>query len=126
MDGRRTRWTPYWSSEAGLTVVELLISLTLISVLVAISGPLFGESFIRSSVAHSADEFASTIRRAQAEAMRGTGLTRLHTDAINGRFWIDADSSWGGGAAPIPIGSVRDVSTNEPGRNRSVRHRCQK
>ena len=94
----------------GFTILELLIGVSIISVLLLVVGPPFHASRGRSAVAHSADEFQSTIRRAHSEAVRGTGLTRLHTDASQGRFWIESDTSWGGGAPPIQIGGVRDVS----------------
>ena len=99
-----------FGSANGFTVAELLIAVVMISVLTTIAWPRLLESRIRTEVRHAGDDFISVLNRARSEALRGTGLTRLHTDSNSGRMFVTSDTSWGGGAPLIPVGLQRDVT----------------
>jgi len=94
----------------GLTLLEVLIAIALLSILLAIGVPSMQAARARGSVRDAADRFVSTYSRARSLAIQGGGIAKLRMDDTTGRFWVEVDTTKGTGGVPRTVGSVTYLS----------------
>lgn len=94
-----------WSD--GLTLVEMLISIVLLSVVFAVATPLVADRSRQSAARAGADEFVFAHAHARATAVKYGRHSELHLEPSTGRFWIAVDTSGTGGRDTV--GFVHDL-----------------
>ena len=113
-DARVTRILPREgrrrSSDAGFSLIELLIVLTMIGALAAIAIPPLARSGQASLPRLAADKFSASHALARATAIRSGVMAELHIDASYGRFWVEVDTTGAGNRDTV--GLVRDVASD--------------
>ncbi len=92
----------------GFTLVEMLIVMTVMGIILAVSLPSFTTGFRQRATKGAVDRLAMTHGLARATAVRFGRVAELHIDAANGRFWVEVDTS--GTGIRDTIGVVNDVS----------------
>lgn len=98
--------------KKGFTVVELLVVLILAGIAIAIISPSLSRAFRRTGVRAAVDEFSSTHSLARSTAVRYGRLAELHIDAVGMAFWVEVDTSSGGGVRDT-IGVVKYLDAND-------------
>ncbi len=91
---------------AGFTLIEMLIVMTVMGVILAVSLPSFVTGFRQRATRGAVDRFAMSHGLARATAVRFGRVAELHIDAANGRFWVEVDTS--GTGVRDTIGVVND------------------
>ncbi|MCU0755725.1 MAG: GspH/FimT family pseudopilin [Xanthomonadales bacterium] len=94
------------TSQRGFTVIELMITVALAAVLLAVALPNFSDALVRSRVAGAADELQSALSLARAEALklklpvtlcaRATGTTCNTGTSWNAGFLLFQDPNGNG------------------------------
>ena len=77
----------------GFTLLEMLIVLTVMGVIIAVSLPSFVTGFRQRATQGAVDRLAMSHGLARATALRFGRVAELHIDAANGRFWVEVDTS---------------------------------
>ena len=112
-DARVTRILPREgrrrSSDAGFSLIELLIVLTMIGALAAIAIPSLARSGQARLPSLALDKFVASHALARATAIRSGVMAELHIDASYGRFWVEVDTTGAGNRDTV--GLVRDVAS---------------
>jgi prepilin-type N-terminal cleavage/methylation domain-containing protein len=91
----------------GFSVLELLLAISLMSVLLSIAVPNTSGRLSQIRTGLASKSFTSAHARAQATAMRFGKRTELHIDTSARRFWIEVQASASG--ASDTIGEVRTL-----------------
>ncbi len=91
---------------AGFTLIEMLIVMTVMGVITAVSLPSFVTAFRQRATRGAVDRLAMSHGLARATAVRFGRVAELHIDAANGRFWVEVDTS--GTGVRDTIGVVND------------------
>ena len=89
----------------GVTVIELVVVMSFVGLMSAMALPSFTRAYNASASRTAADVFVRTNELARATAVRFGRVARLHIDASQSAFWLDADTS-GTGQRAI-VGGVR-------------------
>lgn len=97
----------------GFTLTELMVVLILAGVALAIVSPSISRAFRRTGVRAAVDEFSSTHSLARSAAVRYGRTAELHIDAVNGRFWVEVDTSSTGTVMKDTIGVIKFVNAND-------------
>ena len=98
--------------RAGFTLIEGIISVAVIGILAAISGPHVAAALQSRQSSSAADQFVVVHNLTRATALRYGRIAQLHIDAPNKLFWVDVDTSANGSNQRATIANVRDVSDN--------------
>lgn len=98
--------------RAGFTLIEGIISIAVIGILAAISGPHVSAALQSRQSSSAADQFVVVHNLTRATALRYGRIAQLHIDAANKMFWVDVDTSANGSNQRATIANVRDVSDN--------------
>ncbi len=77
----------------GFTLLEMLIVITVMGVIVAVSLPSMVTAFRQRATRGAVDRLAMAHGLARATAVRYGRVAELHIDAANGRFWVEVDTS---------------------------------
>ncbi len=77
----------------GFTLLEMLIVITVMGVIVAVSLPSMVTAFRQRATRGAVDRLAMAHGLARATAVRFGRVAELHIDAANGRFWVEVDTS---------------------------------
>ncbi len=99
----------------GLTLVELVMVLFVISLMLALSFPLFTSLAGRFRVGSARDVFVNTYARTRAAAVQFGRESRLRIDVSSGRFWVEVDTGYPPALATDTIGTVVDVARDYGG-----------
>jgi prepilin-type N-terminal cleavage/methylation domain-containing protein len=94
----------------GFTLLELIIVLSLSSVIAAIGAPKVSAALRRRTTQSAVYQFATAHSLARATAVRYGRVAQLHIDASTRRFWIDVDTSANGAGQRATIGYMRDLT----------------
>ncbi|MFL5482766.1 MAG: Tfp pilus assembly protein FimT/FimU [Gemmatimonadaceae bacterium] len=100
------------TQRAGFTLIEGIISIAVLGILAAISGPHVTAALQSRQSSSAADQFVLVHNLTRATALRYGRIAQLHIDAPNKRFWVDVDTSANGSNQRATIANVRDVSDN--------------
>jgi prepilin-type N-terminal cleavage/methylation domain-containing protein len=93
----------------GMTILELVMVMFVISLMLALSFPLFTALAGRFKVGSARDVFVNTYARARAVAVQFGREARLRVDVVDGRFWVEVDTGVPPALATDTIGSVVEV-----------------
>lgn len=77
----------------GFTLIEMLIVITVMGVIIAVSLPSLAMGFRQRATRGAVDRLAMAHGLARATAVRLGRVAELHIDAANGRFWVEVDTS---------------------------------
>ncbi len=91
----------------GFTMLEMLIVMTIMGVILAVSLPSLVTGFRQRATRGAVDRLAMAHGLARATAVRLGRVAELHIDAPNGRFWVEVDTS--GTGIRDTIGVVNDL-----------------
>ncbi len=97
-----------WRRGAGFTLIEMLIVMSVMGVIIAVSLPSLVTAFRQRATRGAVDRLAMAHGLARATAVRLGRVAELHIDATNGRFWVEVDTS--GTGIRDTIGVVNDLS----------------
>ncbi len=95
-----------WRGD-GFTLIEMLIVITVMGVIVAVSLPSMVTAFRQRATRGAVDRLAMSHGLARATAVRFGRVAELHIDAANGRFWVEVDTS--GTGIRDTIGVMNDL-----------------
>ena len=79
--------------KKGYTLTEMLIVLSVIGVIVAITLPSMVAGLRRQATRGAVDRLAMAHSLARSTAVRYGRIAELHIDAANARFWVEVDTS---------------------------------
>ena len=91
----------------GFTMLEMLIVMTVMGVILAVSLPSMVTAFRQRATRGAVDRLAMAHGLARATAVRLGRVAELHIDAANGRFWVEVDTS--GTGIRDTIGVMNDL-----------------
>ena len=83
--------------NAGFTLLELLIVLTIVGTVVVVTGPSLFEMLRGERTRSAVSQFVGAHSLARATAIRYGRVAELHIDVANARFWVEVDTSLAGG-----------------------------
>src|SRR5438874_2469909 len=95
-------------ANRGFTLPEVLIVVSIASVLTAMAVPQLTIAFQGRSVATAADQFVLAHSMARSTALRYGRQAQLHVDTVAARLWVDVDTS--GTGVRDTIGFVHDLA----------------
>ena len=99
-------------TRSGFTLLEVIVVLSIVSVVASIGFPTIGATFERLAVRRSADQFVSAHQKARTAALRYGRTSELHmADGI--RFWVQVDTTLNGDGVYDTLGAVVDVSSEQ-------------
>jgi prepilin-type N-terminal cleavage/methylation domain-containing protein len=81
----------------GFSIAELIVVLILAAIAIVMVTPSLSRAFRRTGVRSAMDQFASTHSLARSAAVRYGRTAQLYIDTLNGRFWVEVDTSGGAG-----------------------------
>lgn len=84
-------------NRAGFTFIEMLIVLVIAAVLLGIGMRPLTRELQAAKIRGAVDQFVSAHAFAKATAIRHSSVGEFHIDASTARFWIEVDTSNGGG-----------------------------
>lgn len=93
--------------RAGFTLVETIITLTLVGLIAALGLPATTGTMDQRQVSSAADQFREAHALARSSALRYGHIAELHFDSQ--KFWVDVDTS--GASQFSTIGAIRDISS---------------
>ncbi len=96
-------------NRAGFTLVDIILVISIVSVLAGITFPRIADVQSRFAVRGAVTAFMSAHSLTRAPAIRAGGVAELHIDATNDRFWIEVDTTLAGSGVMDTIGNVVDV-----------------
>ncbi len=94
--------------NAGFTLLELMIVLTIFGVLVAVMTPTLFDMLRAERTRSAVSQFVGAHSLARATAIRYGRVAELHIDVANARFWVEVDTSLAGGVMDT-VRTVRNV-----------------
>jgi Tfp pilus assembly protein FimT len=77
----------------GVTILDLIMTTSLIGIVTAFGAPELQEALRRRTVQAAGDEFTTAHSLARATAIRYGRVAQLHLDPAARRFWIEVDTS---------------------------------
>lgn len=83
--------------NAGFSLIELLIVLTIVGILVTVMAPSLSTMLQGERTRSAVNQFVGAHSLARATAIRYGRVAELHIDAANARFWVEFDTSLAGG-----------------------------
>ncbi len=92
----------------GFTLIEMLIVLTLMGVILAVSMPSMVTAYRQRATRGAVDRLAMAHGLARATAVRFGRVAELHIDAANARFWVEVDTS--GTGIKDTVGLMNDLA----------------
>ena len=95
-------------ANRGFTLPEVLIVVSIASVLTAMAVPQLTIAFQGRSVATAADQFVLAHSMARSTALRYGRQAQLHVDTVAARLWVDVDTS--GTGVRDTVGFVHDLA----------------
>ncbi len=95
--------------QDGITLIEMLIVVLVISVVAAITTPVVADAYHRRVVRTAADEFRSSHALARSVATKFGRRAVLHIGSA--RFWVEADTGAASGVTDT-ISYVRELEKN--------------
>ena len=96
--------------NAGFSLLEMLIVLTVLGAVLAIAAPSLARSGMSRAPRVAADKFVTAHALARATAVRSGVMAELHIDVTSGRFWVEVDTTGAGNRDTV--GFVRDVASD--------------
>ncbi len=96
-------------NRAGFTIMEIIVVLSLASILAGVTFPRIADIQSRFAVRGAVTSFMSAYSLTRATAIRQGGVAELHVDATNDQFWIEVDTTLAGSGVMDTIGTVFDV-----------------
>jgi type IV fimbrial biogenesis protein FimT len=84
------------SDGRGFTLLEVIITLSLLAIIAAIGTPRLSAALRRRVTQTAADQFVTAQSLARATSLRYGRVAQLHIDASATRFWVDVDTSANG------------------------------
>ena len=96
-------------SRAGFTLLELVLIVSLVSVLAGVTFPRIADVQTRFAVGGAVTAFMSAHSMARATAIRQSGVAELHIDPTNDLFWVEIDTTVAGSGVMDTIGFVVDL-----------------
>jgi Tfp pilus assembly protein FimT len=96
--------------RAGLTSAELLVTLALLGILLALTVPRIDDGLRRVRLTAAVAELTTAHFLARSAAMRYGRPAELHIDAANGRFWVEVDTAVTRGVKDT-VGGVHQMAT---------------
>ncbi len=94
--------------KRGYTLTEMLIVLSVIGVIVAITLPSMVAGLRQQATRGAVDRLAMTHSLARSTAVRYGRVAELHIDATNVRFWVEVDTS--GTGIRDTVGLMNDLA----------------
>lgn len=94
----------------GLTLIELVMVIFVISLMFGLSLPLASSLAGRLRAGSARDTFVNYYARARAAAVQYGGEGRLHIEADESEFWVEVDTGGVGATAADTLGVVLNVS----------------
>jgi type IV fimbrial biogenesis protein FimT len=106
--------------QSGFTLMELMVSITVLGILTALAVPSFTSMINRNRLATQSNELLSAIQYARMEAVRSnakvtfcgaaTATAAAEADCINGQqsYWVVIGKTGGGGEEQLRVFAVKD------------------
>ena len=94
------------ASRAGLTITELVLTIVILAMILAIAFPRIDIALRRAHLQAASAELTTAHFLARASAMRYGRPAQLRIDAANGRFWVQVDTTVAGAGTLDTIGPV--------------------
>ena len=94
----------------GFTLVEIIITMSLLAVLAAMGTPRLSGALRRRTAQTAVDQFATAHSLARSTAVRYGRVAQLHIDAPAARFWVDVDTSADGIGQRATVWNARDLT----------------
>jgi type II secretion system protein H len=91
-------------SQAGFSLLEVLITVMLLSLVYAIAIPSIGRTRVEASVHNSAQAIIGTLSLAKAAAVRFGRPSVLRLDSDRDRLWVEIDTTVAGSGATDTLG----------------------
>ncbi len=91
-------------SRAGFSLLEVLVTLMLLSMVYAIALPSIGRTRIQASVHNSSQAVMGTISLAKAAAVRFGRPSVLRLDSARDRIWVEVDTTLAGTGSTAALG----------------------
>jgi prepilin-type N-terminal cleavage/methylation domain-containing protein len=95
----------------GFTLLEIIITMSLLAVVAAMGTPRLSGELRRRTTQIAVDQFATAHSLARSTAVRYGRVAQLHIDASTRRFWVDVDTSANATGQRATVWYVRDVSS---------------
>ena len=105
------------NSAAGVSLIELLVTVAVVAILLAIAFPNFEGSMRRNRLATTTNELLGSVALARSEAIRntrGAGICASADGLACGGDWNDGWLVWTDGVDPPPTGTVIRVVDAHP------------
>jgi prepilin-type N-terminal cleavage/methylation domain-containing protein len=96
--------------QAGLTLPELVLTLVVLGILLALAIPRIDNGLRRVRLQSASAELSTAHFLARTSAMRYGRPAQLHIDAANGNFWVQVDTSISAGTLDT-VGSIHRMSS---------------
>lgn len=92
------------SDKAGFSLLEVLITLILLSMVYAIAIPSIGRTRVQASIHNSSQAVIGTISLAKAAAVRFGRPSVLRLDSSRDRMWVEVDTTLAGTGSTTTLG----------------------
>lgn len=92
----------------GFTLLEVILTTTIITVVAAIGGPPLVHTFRQRVTQGAAQRFVGAHMLARSTAVRYGRVAELHIDPSGARFWVEVDTSRVGGLSDT-VGYVHNI-----------------
>ena len=100
------------ASRAGLTLPEILLSMVVLAILLALALPRIDNGLRRARLQSATAEFATAHFLARTSAMRYGRPSQLKIDAANANFWVQQDTTLAGSGTMDTVGTVHRMSAS--------------
>lgn len=97
----------------GLTLIELMMAIAIAAILLALAGPSFQQAINGNRISSGANELASAINLARADAVRANRRAVL-CRSVNGSACDGTNSVWGGWIIFVDLNADGTRDANEP------------
>ena len=96
-------------NQSGLTLTELVVMMLMLGILLALAIPRIDNAMRHARVKSAVAELTTAHFLTRSAAMRYGRPATLRIDAVNGRFWVEVDTSVAGGSTDT-VGGVHRMS----------------
>ena len=100
------------ASRDGLSLPELLLSMVVLAILLALALPRIDNGLRRARLQSATAEFATAHFLARTSAMRYGRPSQLKIDAANANFWVQQDTTLAGSGTMDTVGTVHRMSAS--------------